>query len=200
MRLLLATTNVGKLIELRRLLSAAGLEVVGLKDVGALGQDAEKESVEETGSTYGENALIKARHYNRRSGLVTVADDSGLEVLALNGGPGMLSARYGQSDSDRIIKLLRALAGVRQADRSARFVCAAAIAWGEGARVFYGDVQGEILTESRGHGGFGYDPVFYYRSLGKTFAEMTPEEKDRVSHRGVAFRELAGWLVGTRLD
>lgn len=200
MRLLLATSNAGKLVEVQRLLSAQGLEVIGLEEISGADQEAGRDSVEEKGSTYAENALIKARYYNRRTGLVTVADDSGLEVFALNGGPGLLSARYGASDVERIGRLLRALSGVSGPGRAARFVCAAAIAWNEGEkgeRVFFGEARGEILMEAKGRGGFGYDPIFYYRPLEKTFAEMSPQEKDVVSHRGAAFKELAGWLIGS---
>jgi XTP/dITP diphosphohydrolase len=190
MRVLLATTNKGKVLELRQILGERGIELVGLDDT----QSTEEI---ETGSTFAENALIKARHYNRISGLPTIADDSGLEVKALNGAPGVRSARYagpGASDAERVEKLLGEMRSLRGENREARFVCAAAIVRGGAERVFLGEARGILLDAPRGHNGFGYDPVFYYEPLRKTFAELTPSEKAEVSHRGRAFRQLARWL------
>jgi XTP/dITP diphosphohydrolase len=190
MKLLIATTNSAKLAELGEILSDQGFEVVGLDRALA-------EGFEETGLDFAENALLKARHYHRLTGLPTVADDSGLEVEALGGAPGIYSARYagpGATDADRVAKLLNELEGVPAEDRAARFVCAAAVVLGNQEKVFTAEVCGRILTQPRGKGGFGYDPVFYYEPLGKTFAELTRREKSAVSHRGLAFRKLADWL------
>jgi XTP/dITP diphosphohydrolase len=190
MRILLASTNQGKIVELRGILARTGAEVVGLSDLATTRQI-------ETGSTFRENALLKARYYQNASGLTTIADDSGLEVEALGGAPGLHSALYGgsdASDADRISKLLGALKDVTSEKRGARFVCVAAIAWYGGEQTFTGEVRGRILAEPRGGHGFGYDPVFFYSPLEKTFAELTTTEKSRVSHRGRAFRQLADWL------
>ena len=189
MKLLLATTNKGKQKELRKILGDEGLEFTDISDWAA--------DVEETGETFAENALLKARYYHQVSGQATIADDSGLEVEALNGAPGIYSARYAgaeASDLDRIHKLLEEMKDVPAEKRGARFVCVAAIVWNGGERVFTGEARGTLLTELRGEGGFGYDPIFYYAPLAKTFAEMIDREKADVSHRGLAFRQLATWL------
>lgn len=188
MRLLVATSNDGKLKEFTRLLSASRFEVVGLSE------SQQRDPVEETGSSYAENALLKARWHHERTQMVTVADDSGLEVDALHGGPGLHSARYAATDQQRIDKLLRAIEGVPDADRGARFMCAAAVVWEHGERVFHGKVEGRILTKPRGTAGFGFDPLFYYEPLKKTFAELSSDQKDQLSHRGNAFRQIARWL------
>lgn len=190
MRILLASTNQGKIVELRQILDLTGVEVIGLGDLATAEQI-------ETGSTFRENALLKARYYRNASGLPTMADDSGLEVEALGGAPGLHSARYGgadASDEGRINKLLYAMKDVPPDQRGARFVCVAAIAWDGGEQTFTGEAHGRILAEPRGRGGFGYDPVFFYATLGRTFAELTATEKAKVSHRGRAFRQLADWL------
>ncbi len=192
---MLATTNTGKLRELKRILGDAGLDVVGLNQLQS-GQASETADIE-TGSTFAENALLKARYFHARTGLVTIGDDSGLEVDALGGRPGIYSARYGgpeATDRDRVEKLLGELNGVEAGGRGARFVCAAAIVWGAGERVFEDEARGRLLDRARGEGGFGYDPIFYYEPLGKTFAELTEEEKAAVGHRGRAFHQLTGWL------
>ncbi|MFY9610225.1 MAG: RdgB/HAM1 family non-canonical purine NTP pyrophosphatase [Blastocatellia bacterium] len=192
MRILLASTNQGKIVELKQILSLTGAEVIGLGDLATTEQI-------ETGSTFRENALLKARYYRNASGLPTMADDSGLEVEALGGAPGLQSARYGgadASDADRINKLLDAMKDVPPEHRGARFVCVAAIAWDGGEQIFAGEAHGRILAEPRGRNGFGYDPVFFYPPLGKTFAELTTTEKSEVSHRGRAVRQLADWLRG----
>ncbi len=194
MRLLLATTNEGKIRELRQMLSDSRMEIVGLGDL------AVREDIE-TGTTFEENALLKARYYHQMTGITTIADDSGLEVDALDGAPGVYSARYGgPTDMDRTNKLLEAIRGVPEEKRGARFVCAAAIVWERGERVFEDEARGILLDHTRGAGGFGYDPIFFYPSLGKTFAELNHEEKEKVSHRGRAFRRLVAWLSSSLLD
>jgi len=188
--ILLATTNQGKLAELRQILGDQRIGIVGLSE------SASTEEIE-TGLAFAENALLKARHYHRMSGLPTIADDSGLEVAALGGAPGIYSARYAgpdASDSARIAKLLEEMKDVPDQNRNARFVCAAAVVWGEGEKVFLDGVQGTILKTPKGFNGFGYDPIFHYEPLGRSFAEITASEKAKVSHRGKAFRRLAGWL------
>jgi XTP/dITP diphosphohydrolase len=192
MRLLLATNNRGKLVELRRILGCQLFEVVGLDEFGAVPQ------VEETGATYAENAVLKARHYYHALGLPAVGDDSGLEVEALGGEPGVHSARFAgsdASDSERMRMVIEEMRRTPGASQKARYVCAAAIVWKGGERVFRGEVSGEILPEPKGDRGFGYDPIFYYPALHRTFAELDPREKDEVSHRGIAFRLLSKWLV-----
>ncbi len=193
MKVLLATTNEGKIRELSRILDDAGYEVIGL---GNLATDEELE----TGTTYEENALLKARYYHQVSGLPTIADDSGLEVDALNGTPGVYSARYAgadASDLDRTKKLLEAIQAVPDDERGAHFVCVAAIVWAGGEQTFLGEAHGRLLHELRGAGGFGYDPIFFYEPLQKTFAELTHDEKVKVSHRGQAFHYLVAWLKQT---
>ncbi len=195
MRILVATTNAGKILELEQILGAEGIEIIGLGNLTA------PEDIE-TGSTFAENALLKARYFHTRSGLMTIADDSGLEVAALAGAPGVYSARYAgpdASDRERTMKLLEELKDVPAERRAARFVCAAAIVWDGGERVFEDEARGVILSEPRGRNGFGYDPVFYYPPLGRTFAELRAEEKSQVSHRGRAFRSLVGWLKASGL-
>lgn len=172
-----------------------GLEVAGVSGAISTGEI-------ETGSTFEENALLKARHYHSLTGEPVIADDSGLEVDALGGRPGLYSARYGgpeATDAGRVTKLLDEMKGVEPEKRGARFVCAAAIVWDGGERVFVEEARGEIIESPRGQGGFGYDPVFHYPPLGRTFAELSSEEKSAVSHRGRAFHRLAGWLKRNEL-
>jgi XTP/dITP diphosphohydrolase len=191
--ILIASFNPGKARELIALLSKAGRRATTLSDAGI------DTPYEETGATYEENGLGKARHYARLSGLVTLADDSGLEVIALGGAPGPLSARYGGGgldDEGRNHALLAALEGVPEAERGARYVAVAVVARPDGeARAFRGEVRGRLLTAPRGTGGFGYDPLFYYEPYGATFAEVSDERKHAVSHRGAAFARLAEWLA-----
>ncbi len=197
-RLLVATHNRGKLREYKELLHDLPVELVYLDDVGITQQ------VEETGSTFLENALQKALNYARISGLVTLADDSGLEVDALGGAPGVYSSRYAgpnASDRDRIEKLLRDLQGVPRERRTARFRCVIAVATPEGeACTAQGTVEGLIVDTPRGEHGFGYDPVFYLPDRGRTMAELPPEEKNRISHRARAAQAikplLRCWLTG----
>jgi XTP/dITP diphosphohydrolase len=194
-RILLATTNQGKLAELRQLIGDRDMELVALIE-----SDSTQEI--EIASTFAENAVLKARHYHRLSGLPTIADDSGLEVEALGGVPGVHSARYAgpkATDADRIVRLLEEMKEVPPERRSARFVCAAALVWDRGEKIFQSEVTGVILDAPRGSNGFGYDPVFLYEPFGRTFAELTRPEKAAVSHRGRAFRQLMSWLVESRV-
>jgi len=183
-RLLVATANRGKVVEYETLLNGLGCDLLSLKDAGIT------DSVEETGSTYDENACIKARAGAVRSGLVTLADDSGLEVDALDGAPGIYSARYAgddASDEDRVTYLLDKLRGVPWSRRTARFVCVIAIATPDGeVSLCRGECEGFIVEEPRGSQGFGYDPAFYVPELNKTVAELPADVKNRVSHRGKA--------------
>jgi XTP/dITP diphosphohydrolase len=189
-RLLLATRNAGKLAELRRLLESAvpGVEVVGLADV------ADYPEAPETGATFAENALLKAREAVRYTGLPAVADDSGLTVDALNGMPGVLSARWsgrhGDDDANTAL-LLGQLADVPDERRGAAFVCAAALVTPDGAEhVLEREWRGTVVREKRGSNGFGYDPVFVPAGLSVTSAELQPADKDARSHRGQAFEAL----------
>lgn len=193
--LLLASQNPGKLNEVRQLLGGLPFRVLRPADLSI------DEAPDETGATFMENVVIKARHYARRSGLLTVADDSGLSVDALGGGPGLYSSRFGgegASDDDRNRLLLDKLQGVPTEKRGARFTSAVAVARGEDAPFQAEEtVEGRIAEEPRGPHGFGYDPVFFYPPFGRTFGEVAPEEKDRVSHRGKAFARLREFLAST---
>jgi len=189
-RLLLASANQGKLRELRTILEGLPVELVGLAEAG-LGEPPE---VEETGDTFLENALIKARAYAEWSGMAAVADDSGLEVDALGGAPGVRSARYagpGASDQANLDRLLAALDGVPPERRTARFRCAAVLVDPE-AGEWHAEAawDGRILDTPRGSGGFGYDPVFLPDGWDQTSAEVDQATKDAASHRGKAFRAL----------
>ncbi len=183
-KLLIATNNPGKFREFQQLLESCGWELVA---PGDLGIDID---VEESGQTYAENARIKATAYAKASGLVALADDSGIEVDALDGRPGVHSARYGGpglSDADRVQLLLRELTDVPDDRRTARFRAVIAIATPDGeVRYAEGVVEGRIGHEPRGENGFGYDPVFVLPDRGLTTAQLSPEEKNRVSHRGRA--------------
>jgi XTP/dITP diphosphohydrolase len=198
-RLLLATRNAGKLAELQRLLEAAvpGVEVVGLRDVD------DYPEAPETGATFAENALLKAREAVRYTGLPAVADDSGLTVDALNGMPGVLSARWsgrhGDDDGNTAL-LLGQLADVPDERRGGAFVCAAAFVAADGTEhVLERQWRGTVIREKRGTNGFGYDPVFVPQGLEVTSAELAPEEKDARSHRGQAFAALVPVIAGTLL-
>jgi XTP/dITP diphosphohydrolase len=183
-RLILATLNPGKVRELVRLLADVPVDLVSLADIpGASLPD-------ETGATYAENALIKARAAHGQTGTAALADDSGLEVDALGGAPGVLSARFGGpglDDAGRVALLLERLRGVPPERRGARFRCVIALVDEHDAEhIVEGVVQGEIATAPRGAGGFGYDPVFVYPPLGRTFGELDERDKEQVSHRGRA--------------
>jgi XTP/dITP diphosphohydrolase len=189
-RLLLASANPGKLRELRAILRGLPVALVGLADAGA----GEPPEVAETGATFLDNALEKARAYAAWSGLAAVADDSGLEVDALGGAPGVRSARYageGAGDRANLDKLLAELAGVPPERRTARFRCAAVLVDRDlGEWHAEGTWEGRLLEGPRGTGGFGYDPVFVPDGWDRTSAEVDPATKDAASHRGRAFRAL----------
>jgi XTP/dITP diphosphohydrolase len=189
MRLLIATTNPGKVREYQQLLNGLGCDLAGLPEVG-ITQD-----VDETGATYEENALLKAREYAALSGLLTLADDSGLEVDALDGGPGVHSARYASDSLTRIRKLLEELRNVPMDRRSARFQCVIALAQPDGrAEISSGTCEGWITTEARGTNGFGFDPVFFVPERGVTMAELPDEVKNQISHRARAAQEMRSIL------
>jgi XTP/dITP diphosphohydrolase len=189
--ILLATRNPGKLAELRRMLD--GVRVLGLADVAGFPE------APETGATFAENALAKARDACAATGLASVADDSGLTVDALNGMPGVLSARWcghHGDDAANLALVLGQLGDVPDARRGAAFVCAAALVLPDGTQVVeHGEWRGRLVREPRGIGGFGYDPIMApVEGDGRTFAEMTPAEKQAISHRARAFTELARHL------
>jgi XTP/dITP diphosphohydrolase len=186
-RIVIATHNKGKLSEFRALLSSTQWEILGLSDLGI-----EKEH-EETGTTFAENARLKALSYSLDTSLPVLADDSGLEVTALGGRPGIHSARYGgpgASDPDRIQKLLSELES-SGGSREALFVCALALAHsGVLLMEAEGECRGVIAGEPRGNNGFGYDPVFFFAEMGKTYAELTQAEKNLCSHRSRAVHSM----------
>jgi XTP/dITP diphosphohydrolase len=197
-KLVLATRNAAKLDELRRILEPLlAVEVLGLGDVPPY------EEVPESGATFEENALIKAREAAVRTGLPAVADDSGLAVDALNGMPGVLSARWAgsaASDPANLRLVLEQIGDVPDERRGAAFVCAAVLVTADGAEhVVRGEMAGTLLRAPRGTNGFGYDPIFVPDHETRTTAEMSPAEKDAISHRGKAFRALAP-LVATALS
>ena len=195
-RLFLASSNPGKLQEYRALAEAAASSVsIELEPTPKF---ASLPAFEENAPTFAENAAGKALHYSRLQEGFVFADDSGLVVPSLRGAPGVHSARYageGAANSQRIEKLLAEMRGKRGEERAAHFVCAIALARkGRALAVVTGRVDGEILASPRGAGGFGYDPVFYFPARGKTFAELSAEEKNQQSHRGKAFRKLLAAL------
>jgi len=191
-RLLIATTNAGKLREISSLLADVPLDLVFLGDVGI---DAD---IAETGSTFAENARIKASAYSRLSGMLTLAEDSGLEIDALDGRPGVLSARFaGERATDRqnVALLLQKLNDIDESRWNARFRAVVGISSPEGeVELHEGEVRGRIVSPPRGTNGFGYDPVFMPDGMDLTTAELPPEEKDRISHRGNAVRKAAAVL------
>ena len=189
--LLIATTNQGKLREIRELLAGIPVRLLTLADVPPVVPP------EETGETFEENARLKAMYYAGHAGIATVAEDSGLEIDALDGAPGVYSARYGGEDStypEKFALIEASLAKVPARPRTARFVCALALASPAGVRFeTRGTVEGEISREASGTGGFGYDPIFFYPPFGCTLAEAGPR-KSAVSHRARAFAALARFL------
>lgn len=191
MKVVLATRNQGKIVELRRILD--GVDVVGLDEF------PDAPDVPETELTFTGNALLKARAIAAHTGLPAVADDSGLCVDALNGMPGVFSARWAGRHGDdeaNIDLLLRQLSDVAPEHRGARFVCVAAVAWPSGEeQAVEGHLTGHVIGERRGTNGFGYDPIFVPDEESRTTAELSPEEKDAISHRGKAFRALAERLL-----
>jgi len=194
LRVLLATRSPGKLRELRAMLRSAGIEAIDLTEAGIA--EAATEADLETEPTFEGNALAKARHFHAVSKLPTIADDSGIEITALGGAPGVLSKRWsgredlsGQAlDDENNRLLLRRLEGLE--DRSARYVCAAALCDGAREIVERGETEGTITEQPSGSGGFGYDPYFLSTELGHTFGEVTMEQKAQVSHRARAFTKL----------
>jgi len=191
--LLLATNNAGKLSELRELLAGVAFELISPVDIGL------RLDVTETGHTYAANARLKARAFAKASGLLSLADDSGLEVDALGGAPGVLSARYagiGATDEMRIAFLLDKLKNVPASERHARFRCVIAVAAPSGEeRLVSGSCRGIITHAPQGKHGFGYDPVFYFPKLKKTMAELPPELKNVVSHRARAAKRASRLLL-----
>ena len=188
-RVVLASGNVGKVREFNQLLTDQHVEVVPQSSFGV-------PEANETGLTFVENAILKARNASRHTGLPALADDSGLEVDALNGAPGIYSARYagaGASDEDNLRKLLAAIEGLPESERGARFQCVIAYlrhAEDPTPLICQGTWEGTILTAPRGANGFGYDPVFYAPEQAASAAELPPEIKNRLSHRGQALRKL----------
>jgi XTP/dITP diphosphohydrolase len=195
-RLVVATTNRGKLREIEILLDVIPLTLVTLADWPDVAPP------DETGRTFAENARLKAVYYAHHTGQLTVAEDSGLEIDALGGAPGVESARFGGAGSsypDKFTLIYDALRAKKAAASTARFVCSLALAHGDDVLFeTRGTVEGTIAPEPRGSGGFGYDPIFYYPPFGCTLAEATAEQKATVSHRGQAFRQLRAYL-STRL-
>ena len=193
MKVILATTNPGKLRELEKGLAPLGWELLPLSNF-------EVEMPEETGMTFEDNAMLKAAAAASQTGLPALADDSGLEVDALGGEPGVHSARFGgfKRDVERNLYLLERLKGVPLEERTARFVAVLVLAYPDGHLELYrGETEGLILEAPRGHLGFGYDPLFFVPEAGRTFAEMLPDEKARYSHRGKAIRALLeAWKHG----
>jgi XTP/dITP diphosphohydrolase len=196
-RILLASRNAKKLAELRRILAPAlpGIEVIGLDDVPAY------DEVPESGATFDDNALIKAREGFAHTGLPTVADDSGLAVDALNGMPGVLSARWaGAHDDEANLRLVLAqLTDTPDERLGAAFKCAVAFVDADGESVVHGEMPGRLVREPRGSNGFGYDPIFVPDGYDVTSAELDSERKDAISHRGHALRALVPYLRERRL-
>lgn len=193
MKVVLASKNQHKLEEIQAILSKYDIELV-LQS--ALGVDVD---VDENGTTFEENSLLKAQAVVRATGLPAVADDSGLTVDALDGAPGIYSARYGgeacKSDRDRLLLLLKNLRGVRSEERTARFVCVITLLYPDGRKlVAHGTCEGYIAAEPHGEAGFGYDPVFFVPAEGRTFAEMGSERKNAISHRANALKRLCALL------
>lgn len=186
-QVVIATKNKGKAKDFEAIFSPLGYEVVTMLDV------APEMEIDETGSTFEENAVLKAETLSKALGKIVIADDSGLEIDVLGGEPGVYSARYAGNHDDEanIEKVLEKLQGVPEENRTARFVCAIAISGPEfETKTVFGTCEGVILTEKRGSNGFGYDPIFYVPELGRTMAELTAEEKGAISHRGNAIRKL----------
>ncbi|HDH04668.1 MAG TPA: XTP/dITP diphosphatase [Nitrospirae bacterium] len=198
MNIALASRNKNKIEELKKIIETDVIAGTGVS-VNILTPDnfPECEEVEEDGDTFEANALKKALYISKCAGMTAIADDSGLEVDALNGAPGVFSARYAGESADDIAnleKLLNEMKGVPPEKRSARFVCCIALASGDDVKTFFGSVEGGIGTAPKGKGGFGYDPVFYPKGYDRTFAEMSDDEKNALSHRGAALRKLKEYL------
>lgn len=191
--LLIGSNNLEKAAELRELLAGLPFEIKSLRDFPTVDEP------DETEDTFEGNALLKARYFHNHFGVWTVADDSGLEVDALNGAPGVYSARYAGDNctyDDNNRKLLNALAEVPREERTARFVCCAAFINGDISHTERGTVEGRIAFEGRGKNGFGYDPLFIPGGHSQTFGELTPDAKHALSHRGQAFLQMRRFLEG----
>ena len=189
-RLVIATRNAGKAAEVALALADSPYDIVWLSDY------ADAPDIEETGTTFVENAVVKATSYARFTGELTLADDSGLHVDALDGAPGVLSSRFAPTDPERISRLLDLLRDVPDDKRTARFQCAIAIAEPDGrVQTCEGTVEGIISREPAGAGGFGYDPIFYLPDRGLTMAQLTCEEKNPISHRGQALQDAKRLLL-----
>ena len=197
MKVVLASHNPHKLVEIREILQPLGIDVVLESELGVAVE------VEETGTTFAENAYLKATAVMEATGLPALADDSGIAVKALGGAPGIYSARYGGDptldDWGRLQLLLQNTAQVPDGQRQAKFVAAIALVYPDGRQIaVQGEVHGELLRQPVGEGGFGYDPIFYYPPAGKSFAQLTAEEKNQVSHRARALRSLVEKLSEER--
>ncbi len=187
-KIIFATTNTGKIKEIKEILSDCDVEVISMKEMNIT------TDVEENGTTFEENSLIKARAISKLTGLPVLADDSGLEVDYLNGEPGIYSARYLGRDTDYDYKnnyIIDKLKDAKDSERSARFVCVISLVLPDGREfVKKGIMEGRIGYEIKGENGFGYDPIFYLPEYGKTSAEISGEEKNKISHRGKALRAM----------
>ena len=195
-RLLVATTNRDKVREIRSLLEGSPVDLITLNEIAPVAEP------EETGTTFEENARLKARYYAAHSGILTVAEDSGLVIDTLDGEPGVKSARYLRPDAsypERFTAIFERLAHHPERPRTARFVCAVAVVEGD-AIVFEttGTIEGSIAQIPAGNRGFGYDPIFFYPPYRATLAEVSEEDKLAVAHRGQAFRALAHWIRESR--
>ncbi len=193
MDIVLATRNKKKIAEIKKIFKATG----AVFKVHTLNDFSECQDVEEDGDTFEANAIKKAVYISKCTGMTAVADDSGLEVEALNGAPGVFSARYSgiaADDRSNLEKLLKEMRDVPYEKRGARFVCCIAIAVEDNVKTFFGYVSGRIGTVPKGKNGFGYDPVFYPENLEETFAEMSDNEKNSMSHRGRALNELQKYI------
>ena len=190
-KIVAATNNKNKLREFKEILSPLGYQIVSLDELGI------KIEVEETGKTFEENSLLKAKAILEATGMASLADDSGLEVDALGGEPGIYSARYCEgSDADRVAYLLDKMKDVPDTKRTARFVSAITLCFTDGDIVTArGTCEGTIAHSPAGENGFGYDPIFYIESYGKTFAQLSPDQKNMISHRGNALSELQRQLI-----
>lgn len=192
--LLVATNNAHKLHEIRTILSSYDIKVYGMKDL-----NLSLPEVEENGSTYYENALIKARALQKYSKLPIIADDSGIEIKSMNNAPGIFSARYAESFGGHANAIKEILKQIENKDRSAQFVCDIVLLNVKDEPIrFEGIAKGHIAKENNGQGGFGYDPIFISDELNKTYASLSEEEKNKVSHRGKALKQLLDYLLANK--
>ena len=198
MKIVLASRNKKKIEELKKIIETCGLsDKDTLANIRTPDEFPQCKEVEEDGTTFEANALKKAEYIYECTGITAVADDSGLEVDALNGAPGVYSARYsgeGADDSSNLEKVLHEMDNVPDENRTARFVCCIAIASAEGVETFTGYVEGRIGTDPAGENGFGYDPIFYPEGHDRTFAQMSDSEKNSMSHRGRALEKLQQYI------